>query len=90
MWVYIYDGMELNITKNEAKQGYHSGQCDYDIQQLKNVPRIKRQLNKLDPVKLISALSEYGAWDETELSDHETNKERILWLACAEIIDNIN
>ena len=88
MWAYIYDGMELNITKKEAQQGYHSGQCDADINALKNVPRIKRQLNKLDPVKLAAALKEYGAWDDNELQDFETNKERILWLTCAEIIDN--
>ena len=88
MYVYVYDGMELNITKNEAAKGSHQGSCDADIADLMTVPRIRRQLNKLNPVKLAGALKEYGAWDDVELSDHEQNKARILWIVCGNIVED--
>jgi large repetitive protein len=34
-------------------------------------------------------LDEYGAWDDKELRDHAQNLQRILWLACGDIVDNI-
>lgn len=45
------------------------------------------QLAALDPKALASELQEYGAWDETELADHEQNLQRILWLAAGDIIE---
>lgn len=78
---------ELQITKNQALFGSHKGACDDDIAELRNLPVIRRQLNKIDKSKLVLELSEYGAWEENELQDHESNLDRILWIACGNIID---
>lgn len=82
----LFNRFELKITKAHALQGSHQGQCDEDIAELLNVPAIRRQLNKIPADMLALELKEYGAWDETELSDHEANKARILWIACGDIV----
>ena len=79
--------IELTITKRQAEQGSHQGACDADIAALRTVPAIRRQLNKLDPATVAAELREYGAWDTTELADHDANLSRLLWLACGEIND---
>lgn len=88
MWASTGSGIiELNITKNQAHIGYHSGACDSDIAELRTNPKIKSQLNKIDKKVLIEELKEWGAWDDSELADHNQNLNRILWLLCAEIVE---
>jgi hypothetical protein len=89
MWFSTSSGrIELRLTKAQAQTGYHPGQCDGDIAYLRQEPSIKRQLSKLAPDLLVDELREYGAWDADELADHDANLDRILWLACGDIIDN--
>ena len=52
-----------------------------DVAALMTVPYVAKQLNAIDPNALVSELKEYGAWDDEQLSDHEENKSRILWIA---------
>lgn len=88
-WFHTSSGLiEMAITTEDAHCGYHSGDCDDDISALRNVPYIAEQLANIDPEKLKSELREYGAWDDAELSDHDQNLSRILWLACGDIFDN--
>lgn len=86
-WTSSSGRIELNITKAQAGIGSHPGQCDADISRLRAVPSIRRQLNKIDPTELAKELSEYGAWDEQELVDHDQNLSRLLWIACGDIVD---
>jgi hypothetical protein len=51
-------------------------------------PYIKKQLDALPVDKLAIELKEYGAWDEIELSNHNDNLKRILWIAAGNITDN--
>jgi hypothetical protein len=85
-----FNRFELKITKAQALQGSHPGPCDLDIRDLLNVPAIRRQLNKIPAELIVEELKDYGAWDETELSDHEANKARILWIACGDIVEEHN
>ena len=80
-------GNDLRLTKADANKGSHAGQCDQDVKELKEKPYIKKQLTQLDPVKLTKELAEYGAWDKTELSDHEANIDRWLWISCSDIVE---
>ena len=90
MWFSTSSGrIELNITKAQAAIGSHQGQCDADIAYLRTIPAIRRQLDKLDPVLLYKELAEYGAWDDEELTDHESNLNRILWIACGVIAEGL-
>ena len=77
----------LVITREEANIGSHQGQCDDDIAYLRTVPRIRRQLAKINPELLRKELKEYGAWDDEDLADHDANLSRILWIACGDIVD---
>lgn len=79
--------LTINITPSDAKQGSHRGQCDEDIKTLIKKPYIKKQLDKLNPAVLADVLKEYGAWDEDELKDHAENIQRILWIACCNIVE---
>lgn len=89
MWFTSSDGrIQLNITKAQAEKGSHQGRCDADIEELRKVPTIRRQLAKLNPVDVKNELREYGAWDDAELDDREQNLNRLLWLACGDIVEN--
>jgi hypothetical protein len=90
MWYSSSCGrIELQITKEQARIGSHQGQCDCDVQWLSEQPKIRRQLAKIDPAILAEELSGYGAWDEVELADHQQNLQRLLWLACGDIVENL-
>lgn len=85
--MYITTGtgrIGLNITKKQALMGCHSGECDGDIAYLRSTPSIARQLKKIDPEVLKQELKEYSDWD---VSDHDTNLSRILWLLCGDIVE---
>lgn len=79
--------IELNITKKQAEIGYHQGQCASDVAYLRSIPSIRRQLEKLDPVTVNRELKEYGAWNEEERANHDDNLDRLLWIACGDIIE---
>lgn len=79
--------INLTLTEDQVRHGYHSGDCDLDIAILKGVPAIQTQLDAIDASILVTVLKEYGAWSKSELQDHEQNLTRILWLACGDIVD---
>lgn len=81
--------LTLNITKKDARCGSHPGPCDDDIAYLMTLPRIRRQLNKLDKDDVVGFLGEYGAWTMEEMENHEKNLSRVLWIACGNITGEI-
>lgn len=85
LYNYILNGITLSLE--EAEKGYHSGDCSEDVESLKKQLHIREQLDKINPESLRNELKEFGAWTEEELSDHEENLSRILWDACAKIVD---
>jgi len=86
-WLSSSGEIELNITKNQAEIGYHTGSCDAGIEELLMLLPIKKQLNNIDPKIIAKELRETGGWEDSELQDHEQNKRRLLWLACGDIED---
>lgn len=86
-WSTSSGRIELELTAEDAKIGGHQGQCDDDVRGLSHVPYIAEQLAKIDPKLLAEELSEWGAWDEAQLADHDQNIQRILWLACGSIAE---
>ena len=88
MWYSSSSGrIALQITKDEARSASHQGQCDGDVYELSRKPRIARQLAAICADDLRNELREYGAWDAVELADHDQNLQRILWLACGDIVE---
>lgn len=86
MWWSSSSGkVELNITKAQARDGSHAGDCTASVFALSQESKIRRQLAKLDPVEVANELREYGAWDDEELADHPANLQRLLWIACGDV-----
>lgn len=83
---FIY-GLCLEMTMDQAKSAVHSGDCEEDVNGLMQQPKIARQLRKIDPDALRKELREYGAWDDKELSDHNSNLQRLVWLAAGNLVD---
>lgn len=77
----------LEITKEQASPCFHPGPCDSDVYDLSLVPAIRRQFAKIPPEDIAVELKEYGAWNEEDLKDHAENIQRILWIACADIME---
>ena len=84
-----FNGFELNITKEEARRASHPGPCDAEVSELADTPRVKLQLDKINPKSIRSELDEYGAWDDAALADDAQNRLRILWIACGDIRDRL-
>lgn len=82
IWSSSCGRVELAIKRDDAIKGYHSGQCDDDIQELLTVPYIKKQLSNIPADALKSILAEYSNWNT---DNHTDNMNRILWLACGDI-----
>jgi len=60
-----------------------SGAADEAIREL------RRQYDvEVDARELKSHLKIYGAWDESELGDHDSNIDRLLWIACLDCAEN--
>ena len=71
------------MTKEQAESVSHAGDCREDLNTLFKLPEIKKQLDIVDPELLKNELQEYEAWDD--LSNHERNLKRLLWIAGSEI-----
>ena len=87
IWSSSSGRIELNINPEAAARGYHPGPCDDDIAALMHDPAIAGQLAALDPAIVASELKECGAWDSEELSNHADNLMRLLWIACADLVE---
>lgn len=86
-WTSSNGRIELQMTLEQARSVSHSGQCDMDVKALMAVPKIARQLKKIDAALLASELKEYGAWDTDELASHSHNLMRLVWIAGGDIAE---
>jgi hypothetical protein len=84
-WYQATGQIEFQMTLEDAESASHQGPCDEDVSALRKVPYIAKQLDDLKPETVRAFLKEYGAWDADELADHETNLDRIVWLAGCDI-----
>lgn len=79
--------IEMAITLADARSCSHPGPCDDDVAKLAHAPYIAEQLAAIKPETLREVLAEYGAWDAGELTDHEQNLQRALWIFCNDIAE---
>jgi len=77
----------IKMTLAQAQAASHPGQCDEDVKALTNTPAIRRQLARIPDADLIAELRETGAWTTDELTDRDTNEQRIIWIAAGQIAD---
>lgn len=84
-WFSSCGRLELDIDLDDAQSCSHQGDCELDVMELMVSERIQVQTNRWSPEILAAHLKEYGAWDDQELSDHEANIKRQLWIACCDV-----
>lgn len=78
----------IELPEDVIRGCYHQGQCQYDIENCMELPEVKSELAEIDPAALIKELEQYGAWEASELQDHQINLQRILWIAAGDIQDS--
>jgi len=86
-WFPSSGRLNLSITLDEAKSCSHAGRCDDDVAWLMSQPHIEAQTAQWGPAILAAELHEYGAWEWSELADHESNVSRMIWLACCDVAE---
>lgn len=79
--------VEFQLPVDVVRLCSHPGPCDDDIERCLELPEVKEALSKVDPEGLKKELYEYGAWDDKELSNHDENLKRILWIASGDIME---
>ena len=80
---------DLYFTRQDVDSVPSSGRCDDAVKIIAKKPYIVRQFANIDNSKLSNELSGYGAWDDIELQDKQANIERIIWIACGDIKENL-
>lgn len=88
-WNESMGRIELQISREDAESASHPGPCDADVARLRNVPYIRKQLDRLPSAVVVECLREYGAWDADELADNDANLDRLLWIACCDISEDV-
>lgn len=82
--------IELKLTGEQIKKGYHSGQCDMDIQELVAVPEIRSQLEEIDSKTLEDWWGEHFL-DDTPEEHASVSREGkfgcLVFDCCANAID---
>lgn len=79
--------LALSISLEDAQSCAHQGQCDADVAAMRRTPAIAAQVDAWDAATLRAELKEYGAWDAAELADDDANRDRMLWLACGDLVE---
>jgi hypothetical protein len=87
LWNCSNYGNDLRLTRKDAKQCSHAGECGGDVSEIMQKDYVRKQLTNLDPAQLKKELDEYGAWDESELLDHSQNLIRWVWISASDITE---
>ena len=82
-----FDRFVIDMTLDEASGASHQGRCDDDVKDLVSTKKIARQLDKISTESLRAEWKEYGAWEADELADDTANRERIVWIAAGNIVE---
>lgn len=74
---------EIKLPRKVIKEAPGQGKFDDYADYLLDTYNVEVTLQES-----IAYLKTYGAWDDSELSDLDDNKRRLLWLACLDCQDN--
>jgi len=77
-----FDRLSLDLAPEDAAFASLPGDQSERLDCLRTVHYIAQQLDDLKPDQVRAELSEHGAWSPADLSNHDTNLSRLLWLAC--------
>jgi len=72
----LFNRFTLELTEEQADSVLFEA-CELLVRDF----AVQHQLDTIGPDSIRDELREYGAWDESELSDDEENRLRIVWMA---------
>lgn len=87
LYNYSNYGNDLRLTRKDAESVSHSGDCEDDVLILMEKKYIKKQLYLIEPEQLKKELREFGAWSEEDLSFHNVNLIRWVWISGGDIVE---
>ncbi len=78
---------EIELPEHIVDSICVSGANDIAVAEAMELDVIKDQLKDIDSDDLRKELSQYGAWDEEQLNDHDNNLQRLIWIAAWNIFE---
>lgn len=79
-----FNRFSLGLPTDAISDCSHQGACDADVA---HWAREIERPEEITAEKLAAELKEYGAWDESELSDDSANWQRLIWIAAGNLKD---
>lgn len=87
-WIYVaVDGcgfVEIALTEELAYKGYHSGDCDADVDEVMKNEGVRKQLDKITNEQIDKCLGECLSDDNWKYYNRRRKESLLVWLACAE------
>lgn len=76
----------LRIPVDALEECCHQGPCDEDVEYWAS--QIDWEEQGMDDEAIKKTLEQYGGWERNELQDVDGNRERILWIAAGDYLEN--
>lgn len=81
-----FNRFEITLRKPDWNDCSRPGQAaDEPVSIVIAKPYVAKQLAAIGPDAIRAELTEYGAWDATELANDDDNRSRIIWIAAGNI-----
>ena len=81
--------IRIDMTEEVVNSMPRIGNCEEATLTISQLPEIKEQTDEWGKDNLREELMEYGAWDDEELKDHAQNIQRMLWMICGDLLDEM-
>jgi hypothetical protein len=88
-WSSSSGQIELSYTRKQAYSIPLSGAADEAVKDLMKNKNVMFQFSLIPCALIKKILLEYGAWDNEELQDRKTNIERLIWISCLDIQEEL-
>lgn len=80
-----FERFTLSLPGDEIDAFPPCGDATDAVETILQYASVSAQLDAIGAAKICDELSEYGAWDDEELSDNDKNRMRIVWIAAGKI-----
>lgn len=85
-----YIECQIKISPKDIKLLTKPGDATENVKMVAKKLYMVKQLANIPKESLVKELKEYGAWDDEELSNHNENLLRWIWICASEELHNHN
>lgn len=78
--VMQFNYLELELPIENILDIAQSGDNSEAVEEVLKLKMVQEQIKLLDKEKIVKCLEDYGAWDDEELSNHDENIKRLIWI----------